>query len=545
MNDRLRSFVDESYDAVVVGAGVGGLVTAALLARHGRKVLVLDQHTAPGGNATVFRRTDYEFDVGIHYLGGCHPDGTIPRVLRACGVHDVEFEEMDPDGYDTLVFPDFEFKIPKRLDRFQQRLCDLFPEETRGIRRYAKLLAQTQRLLDTASSVPRVMAAIPRCLLLFRSIGMTFGQFLDTCTDNRKLRAILTGQCGDYGMPPSEVSVLVPAAVAMHYLQGAYFPKGGGQVISDRLAEAIEDRGGKILLMARVRRILVEKGCVRGVEFESKHVGCHRVRAPVVVSNADLKHTMGKLVGPEHMDETALRRLESFEMSLATGVLYAGIRGDLGAEGHPRTNYWIHPRYDLEELFAATRRGQFHPEPFVYVSIASLKDPSNKKLSPEGVTNLQLMSLAPSQPQSWGVTEEEFATGEYRKNAIYHQRKAEYARRLLAIANRVFPSIDRRILFQEVATPLTHRRFTRRKRRYAVRNCHLAGADAHETPWPTHSHPRSLLVRSELPHGTGHRRCHRVRPYGCRGRAWGTIRCQGPTGVTADRQVVAGMPGLG
>ena len=178
---------------------------------------------------------------------------------------------MDPGGYDTLVFPDFQFKIPKGLDRYRQSLRALFPEETRGIGRYAKLLTQTQRMLDTASSVPRVIAAIPRCLLLLRWIRATFEEFLDTCTKNRKLRAVLTGQCGNYGMPPSEVSVLVPAAVALHYLQGAYFPKGGGQVISDRLAEAIEARGGKILLMARVRRILVEQGSVQGVEFESKH----------------------------------------------------------------------------------------------------------------------------------------------------------------------------------------------------------------------------------------------------------------------------------
>ena len=394
-NDRFRTFANEPYDAVVVGAGIAGLVTAALLAEHGRKVLVLDQHSAAGGNATVFRRTGYEFDVGVHYLGGCHPNGTIPRILRVCGVDDVEFEEMDPGGDDTLVFPDFEFKIPKGLDGYRQSFA-LFPDETRGIGRYAKLLTQTQRMLDTASSAPRVIAAIPRCLLLLRWIQATFQEFLDTWTKNRKLRAVLTGQCGNYGMPPSEVSVLVPAAVALHYLQGAYFPKGGGQVISDRLAEAIEARGGKILLMARVRRILVQQGSVQGVEFESKHLGRHHVRSPVVVSNADLKQTMCKLVGPEHLDEQSLKRIESLDMSLSTGVLYAGIRGDLRAEGHPNTNYWIHPKYDLEELFATTSRGGFYPNPFVYVSIASLRNAGNRKVAPEGVTNLQLMSLAPS-----------------------------------------------------------------------------------------------------------------------------------------------------
>src|SRR5688572_10161296 len=101
--DRFRQLEpSEHFDTVVVGAGIGGLTTAALLSRAGHKVLVLDQHYVAGGNATVFKRKGYTFDVGLHYLGDCEPDGVIPSLLRDAGV-DVKFRPMDADGYDTLL----------------------------------------------------------------------------------------------------------------------------------------------------------------------------------------------------------------------------------------------------------------------------------------------------------------------------------------------------------------------------------------------------------------------------------------------------------
>jgi hypothetical protein len=75
----------DHFDVIVVGAGTGGLTAGALLTRFGKSVLVLDRHYIAGGNATVFRRRDYEFDVGIHYVGNCGPEGSVPLILRAAG----------------------------------------------------------------------------------------------------------------------------------------------------------------------------------------------------------------------------------------------------------------------------------------------------------------------------------------------------------------------------------------------------------------------------------------------------------------------------
>lgn len=462
--DRFRRLERDYFDVVVVGAGISSLTAAALLAKRGRSVLVLDRHYVAGGNATIFKRPGYEFDVGLHYIGNCQDGGFFPRVLASAGADAVRFREMDPDGFDRLVFPDFEFRVPKGVERYRDRLVEHFPSERAGIDRYIAFLEGFGALqkLSTSPS-PGLM---PKAWPALRYLTAPLSRVFDDCTRDPKLRAVLAGESGDYAQPPSRASALLHAGLMMHYLQyGAYFPQGGGQIMSDHLANAIEAHGGKVLLNASVERILVENRVAVGVELHNKFTGRRSVRASKIICGADIKHTLLELIDSEHLPGKLLGRARDWEMSPALGMVFLGVKQELLAKAHPgrefpNSNFWIHTSYDQEREYRLARAGKLVDNPFAYVTVASVKDPTNEHLSPPGVVNLQVMGLAPSGPEAWGVSEEEFQSGEYRKSERYAELKERYASNLLGTAEKVLPGIRDHIVFQEVATPLSHTRYT-------------------------------------------------------------------------------------
>ena len=228
----------EHADVVVVGAGLGGLCTAAYLAVAGKRVVVVDRHSVAGGNGTVFTHEGYEFDVGLHYIGDCGPDGGIPRVLAPLGI-ELTYREMDPDGFDTFVFDDgTRFAVPAGVDAFRDRLHGAFPDEAAGIDAYLDLVTGIDGELSGGGPGPVVV----------EHLSTTLGEVFDELGLSPRLRTVLSGQHGTYALPPSKVSMLLHAALVMHYLKGAFYPEGGGQVIADRLVEVIEAHGGTIVV---------------------------------------------------------------------------------------------------------------------------------------------------------------------------------------------------------------------------------------------------------------------------------------------------------
>jgi len=285
---RARQPLPDAVDVAIVGAGMGGLTAGAYLASRGLRVAVFDGHYVAGGSATVFTRGDkdarYHFDIGLHYLGDCAPGGGIPSILAGVGV-ELDFVPLDQDGFDTFVFPDLEFRVPADLDLYRQRLVDLFPSEARGIDRYLALVRgvrEVGRMLPANGKMtPRVLWRIlsrHRVLIPYRNA--TIGAFLDSCVRDPKLKAVILGQNGDYALPPSKVSALLHTGLADHYFLGAYYPKGGGQTIADRLAAVIEDNGGSVHLRQPIGRVVVEGGRSRSGRAPSSPTRTSSRRSP-------------------------------------------------------------------------------------------------------------------------------------------------------------------------------------------------------------------------------------------------------------------------
>ncbi len=307
--------------------------------------------------------------------------------------------------------------------------------------------------------------AAPRYLL--EHMGDTLGSFLAPFAPSPRLRTVLAAQHGVYALPPDDASLVMHALVVMHYFKGAYYPQGGGQVIADALCEKIRAHGGDVVLRTSVRHILVEEGRVAGVAVHApspeKAKGVpDEIRAPIVVSNADLKRTVHELVGPEHLSADYVARVDELEMALPIFVVYLVLDRDLAAEGFSNGNMFVCETDDLEAAYANLEAGRVDDQAMVYVTLSSLKDPTNTRLCRPGQTNLQVMTLAPRDHGFWGVGDGGPAAGErYRRNDDYLARKAELRDLAVTAAARLIPDLEASILYEETATPITHERYVR------------------------------------------------------------------------------------
>lgn len=469
---RARGDVPDQVDVAIVGSGLGGLVTAGYLARRGYSVAVFESHYTAGGCATQFSRgpksARFNFDVGLHYVGDCEQHGTIPRILSDLGTS-VDFEALDPDGFDTLVFPDFRFRIPASLERYQDRLVAQFPHEKRGIEKYVRLVRAVMNVgrvmeVNEGRRPPlRDLAKIAMDgLRLATKQEATIGDVLGGMIRDPKLAAVLLGQSGDYGLPPSKVSALLHLGLAGHYFRGAYYPKGGGQIIADRIARRIEDMGGSIHLRTPVEKILVEGGRAVGLRLASKSGAPARdVRAKVVVSNADLKRTLLELVGKEHLPGSWIQKTEQFEMAAALFMTFVGLRGDGSEVGLSNTNIWQFDGYDVEGFYGENARKsgpiQVHG---CYITSASMKDPTNTlHHAPAGHSNVEVMCVVPSSPERWGGHRVNDGWA-YKHDGAYLDQKNAVEADLVARLERLFPGCAERTVLRESATPLSHSRFT-------------------------------------------------------------------------------------
>src|SRR5574337_100401 len=114
------------YDVVVIGAGIAGLVCASFLAKSGKKVLIVEQHSIPGGYCTSFKRKGFNFDAAVHHIGGCGKWSNVGRCLKILGI-EIDFYPLDP--MDHLIFPNFTIEIPADLNVYIERLKERYPQE--------------------------------------------------------------------------------------------------------------------------------------------------------------------------------------------------------------------------------------------------------------------------------------------------------------------------------------------------------------------------------------------------------------------------------
>jgi all-trans-retinol 13,14-reductase len=455
--------VEDTFDAIVIGSGIGGLTAASLLARHaGQRVLVLERHYTPGGFTHVFHRPGYQWDVGVHYIGQVN-DPASP--IRAAFDHltdgRLQWNAM-PDVYDRVILGGREYEFVSGTERLRDRLKEYFPPEGPAIDGYFRAVRSCARASGrffAAKAVPgpieRIVGPLMRAPFL-RHAGHTTAETLAGLGCSRELAGLLTAQWGDYGLPPGRSSFGIHAIVAEHYFNGAAYPVGGAGAILETMLPAIEAAGGKLLVSADVKEILLDhRGRASGVRMQDGR----EFRAATVISDAGVANTFRCLL-PRALRETQdlMRKIERIPASMAHISLYVGLKATSEDLGISPENLWICPSADHDANVSQSEASRNEPFPVVFISFPSAKDPAFASRYP-GRATIEVVAPAPF---AWF---ERWADTRWKHRGVeYDELKAELAERLKSELEKAVPQVRGKIDYCELSTPLSTLSFTNYQR---------------------------------------------------------------------------------
>jgi phytoene dehydrogenase-like protein len=471
-------FEDSSWDVIVIGAGLGGLSAAAYTAAAGQKTLLIERYGVIGGCSHVFRRKPgWEFDVGVHYIGDCGSSGEVPTLLRGLGLDDrIEWLELNPDGFDCIVGPDLELKVPRGWDHYLHSLIKTFPEDEKGLRRFVAIVRRIGEAIDigrSLSSKSEMLKMAAKSGIAAPFILAPLPTLFVACGLKPKTALMLSAQCGALATSPLAMPVGMYAGFLKHYVgEGAWYPKGGGQMLSAGFAQVITTHGGAIRTDTTVSRILIEQGKAIGVRLDSGEV----ILAKAIISDADIKRTYRDLVGYENLPKYMIRRNENWKMSWPLINTFFGIEIDLTHT--PNSNYIAIPNWDaakshlsLTQSFSRLVANAHKREPYdwardfaknqpAFIQSSTRRDPSNLHSAPKGHAAIEVQTLAPSAPHMWGIGEQQISAGEYRDNATYRDIKDIITQGLLQRVEQVYPGASSKVRISELGTPATQERYT-------------------------------------------------------------------------------------
>jgi all-trans-retinol 13,14-reductase len=453
------------WDAIVVGSGIGGLTTAAYLATNGRRVLVLEAQSVLGGAAQSFkRRRVFEFNTGAHYVGDCTPGAVIPTALRGIGLEsDVTFKAMDPDQFDRIVAPGFEFLVPRGWAAYERRLVETFPAEAEGVREVVRILRRLGEAMEQIGAPPipsaRELLRHARTLPALYDGAISLERLFDRHGLSDGPRAAI-GYISNFVLLPREkLAAAIYAYGLHHYIKtGGWFISGSVAKLSHTLARLIRCHGGEIRLSSRVEEVLVTNGRADGVRLTCGE----ELSAPVIVSNADIKTTYGgTLIPAEHLKPRRTRRFAKAALSGCGFSVYLGVDIDL-REHLPAQNIFALGGLDYQEMldtmFQSTRE-EFDPDKaLLWITSGTLKDDPSP--GSKGYSSLELTTLTPQNYAFWGLDGGTLDGVDYHRNPRYTAQKARIEQALVRRTLELLPFLEGHILWQESSTMLSHEDWT-------------------------------------------------------------------------------------
>lgn len=440
--------IKDKYDVIVVGAGIGGLTAAALLAKRGLKVLVIEQHYIPGGCCTSIRRHDIAFDVGAAMLFGWAEKGYKPHRYV---MNELE-EEIDMIPHDSIYRMHFlgkEVTFWRDFDRYFKELVEAFPNQEKELKELYKYFSKIYErvIMDGAALTPPSEMSKKEMLKAF--LHSPIGMLQVASTLKKTIKDILDkykitdpNLIGFFSMliatffttnVQETPGLMAPVLFMDTHRGGACYPAGSPQMLPNKLEKAIERYDGQILYRHLVEEILIEKGTAYGVRLSDGTI----IKGDRIISDATIWNLYGKLIKPEHIKPERLEWAQKLVPTLNTMIIYIGVDAEVIPKDFRSIEAWVE---DLQDFSKKT----------YFLFIPSIDDPS---VAPPGKHSISI--IAPTGEKKWPRPWDPLYQSD-----DYNEMKEQKADEILEGLEKYIPNLRKHIEVKEIATPSTLERFT-------------------------------------------------------------------------------------
>lgn len=427
------------YDILVIGSGLGGLVSALILAKEGLKVCVLEKNNQYGGNLQTFSRDKLIFDTGVHYLGGLSKGQNLNRFFSYLEIMDeLELQKMDEDGYDRISFGDNTIEYPhaQGYQNFVEQLSVHFPEEKENLESYCE-------------EIQYVCSQFPRYNVVGKDnyneeiLHLNTKRFIESVTQNKTLQSVLLGSNFLYAGDSENVPFYVHALTVNSYIQSAYKCVKGGSQISKLLIRKLRQYGADVHKHSEVSEFVFnENNTVTSV----KTVTGKEYTAKRFISNIEIRSTM-KLIGEERLKKSFLNRVLSWQPVSSCFSVYIILK----PQCFPNFNYNLYHYSSEEQVWNASRyQKEAWPETYMLSSTPSKHHPEFA----ESLTAISYMDF--DEVKKWESTFNTVAE-EHERGEQYDRFKLQKAEKMIEALENKIPDLRHAIKSVYTSSPLSYR----------------------------------------------------------------------------------------
>ena len=451
-------------DYLIVGSGLSALVFAALMAKSGKKVQLLEAHEYAGGFGHTFPMANkYKFNAQLHYVWNCGEGQPVHQVLKKLGLdQEVTFEHYDRDGFDHMHLPNYSLRIPSSSEELIRRLSDLFPEAATQIRKFIVEVQQTSAGLEKLSPpiIPlELLQNVGTVFCALKYLNSTLQDVFDKFQLPLEAQTLLALQWPDFLLPPNQLSFYAWVILFTGYQKGAFYPTKHFEHVINSLVKVIQEHGGEVLFNHEVTRFKVQDGAVIGVE--AKDLRSPQIHEPqikefmgeTVICNIDPQKA-ASMIGLEKFSKSVRQKL-SYDYSPSNFVAYCVVKDiDLQDYGFGKWNTFHSGHRDLNASFEQMYTNHDFSNPSFAITTPTLLSQELTQAErdcPEGCQIIEFLTVA-----NYGY----FKQLRDADPKAYRHKKEEILDAMLDVVEKNYvPNLRQHIVFKITGSPTTNEHF--------------------------------------------------------------------------------------